>query len=456
MNPRLTRAAATGAAGLLLLAVAACGGDKAATGADGKIEITVSGMPPSTQAESQKNFLAQVAAFEKANPTIKLKPSEAQYDVKTFAARLAAGQLETVFRIPLTDPPAMIKRGQVADLTADLKVLAKSDFDKRVLAPASTPDGKVYGLPTEAYASGLVYNRDLFTKAGLDPDKPPTTWEEVRAAAKTISDKTGVPGFGMHATSNTGGWMLTTMTYSYGGRMEKEEGGKYVPAFDDVPTRSALDLLKAMRWQDKSMGTQHLRNFDDMLRDFASGKMAMMIGAPNLYSSYLAKFAGKPEQYGQTTLPSGSGNGTLLGGTVAVVSPKATPEQRQAAVKWIDYFYLRPKYDAALATERAAKKKADGLVAGLPTLPFFAPAVSDPVTAAEKASSNVDWNNFATYIEGVKTQEFISEPPVAGQELYAALDTVVQAVLTREDADPAAELTKAVEKVTPILDRSQQ
>ncbi|MEV4897220.1 extracellular solute-binding protein [Nonomuraea sp. NPDC055795] len=450
MNTHIAR----GAAGLLLLATAACGGGQ--DGADsGKIEITVSGMPPSTQAESQKNFLADVAAFEKANPTIKLKPTETQYDVKTFAARLAAGQLETVFRIPLTDPPAMIKRGQVADLTAELKVLANKDFDPRLLAPSSS-GGKVYGLPTEAYAAGLVYNRDLFTKAGLDPDKPPATWDEVRAAAKQISDKTGVPGFGMHATANTGGWMLTTMTYSYGGRMEKEEGGKYAPAFDDVPTRSALGLLKAMRWQDGSMGTQHLRNQDDLLRDFASGKVAMMMGAPNLYSSYVAKFAGKPETYGQTTLPSGSGNGTLLGGTVAVVSPKATPEQRQAAVKWIDYFYLRPKYDPALATQRAEKRKADGLVAGLPTLPFYTDAVSGPVVAAEKAASNVNWDHFATYNEGVKKQEFISEPPVAGQELYAALDTVVQAVLTRKDADPAGELAKAVGKVTPILDRSQR
>ncbi|GGT45693.1 extracellular solute-binding protein [Nonomuraea spiralis] len=447
---------ARGAAGLLLLAaVAACGGGQDGT-SGGKTEITVSGMPPSTQPESQKNFLAQVAEFEKANPTIKVKPTETQYDVKTFAARLAAGQLETVFRVPLTDPQAMIKRGQVADLTADMKLLAKSDFDKRILAPSSTPDGKIYGLPTEAYAAGLVYNRELFTKAGLDPDKPPATWDEVRAAAKTISDKTGVPGFGMHATANTGGWMLTTMTYSYGGRMEKEEGGKVVPAFDDVPTRQALDLLKAMRWDDRSMGTQHLRNQDDLLRDFAAGKVAMMMGAPNLYGSYIAKFNGKPEVYGQTTLPSGSGKGTLLGGTVAVVSPKATPEQRQAAVKWIDAVYLRPKYDAALATERAEKKKADGLVAAVPQLPFFAPAVSDPVMAAEKAASNVDWEHFATYNEGVKAQEFISEPPLAGQELYAALDTVVQAVLTRQDADPAAEITKAVEKVKPILDRSQQ
>ncbi|NUR89465.1 MAG: extracellular solute-binding protein [Nonomuraea sp.] len=448
---------ATGTAGLLLLAVAACGGGSGGKTDDGKIEITVSGMPPSTQAASQQAFLKEVAAFEQANPTIKLKPTDAQYDVKTFAARLAAGQLETVFRVPLTDPQALIKRRQIADISAELKgVQHAGDFDKRLLAPTTGPDGKVYGLPTEAYAAGLVYNRELFEKAGLDPDKPPATWDEVRKDAKVIAEKTGVAGFGMHATTNTGGWMLTTLTYAFGGRMEKAEGERQVAAFQDGPTLQALQLLKAMRWEDDSMGTQQLRNQDDLLRDFAGGKVAMMMGAPNLFASYTTKFGGDATTYGQAALPVGSGGGALLGGTVAVVSPKATAEQRAAAVKWIDYYDLRPKYDPALAAERQKKRAADKLPAGVPQLPFFNQAVSGPVIEAERANANVPLKNFDSYVSGVGSQEFVTEPPVAGQELYAALDSVVQAVLTRKDADPAAELKAAAEKVTPILDRSQR
>ncbi|MEU0565081.1 extracellular solute-binding protein [Nonomuraea sp. NPDC005983] len=446
---------AKGTAGLLLLAAAACGAD--AKSGDGKIEITVSGMPPSTQAASQKDFLKYVAEFEKANPNIKLKPTDAQYDVKTFAARLAAGQLETVFRVPLTDPQALLKRRQIADITGEMNsVQHGSDFDKRILAPATGPDGKIYGLPTEAYAAGLVYNRKLFDEAGLDPDKPPTTWDEVRKDAKIIAEKTGVPGFGMHSTTNTGGWMLTTLTYAFGGRMEKPEGDRQVVAFQEGPTLQALSLLKAMRWEDDSMGAQQLRNQDDLLRDFAGGKVAMMMGAPNLFSSFKTKFGGDAEIYGQAALPLGPGGGTLLGGTVAVVSPKATPEQRAAAVKWIDYYYLRPKYDPAPASERTKKKAADNLPAGVPQLPFYDEAISGPVIQAERADSNVPLKNFDSYVTTVGKQEFVVEPPVAGQELYAALDSVVQAVLTRKDADPATELKAAAEKVTPILDRSQR
>ncbi len=47
--------------------------------------------------------------------------------------------------------------------------------------------GKLYALPTTNYKMGLIYNRKLFQQAGLDPDNPPTTWEDIAAAAKKIT-----------------------------------------------------------------------------------------------------------------------------------------------------------------------------------------------------------------------------------------------------------------------------
>ena len=46
-------------------------------------------------------------------------------------------------------------------------------------------------MPIAAYGQALHYNRTLFQQAGLDPDKPPTTWDEIRQDAKQIADKTG-------------------------------------------------------------------------------------------------------------------------------------------------------------------------------------------------------------------------------------------------------------------------
>lgn len=458
MRPRWARIVAGGVVGALIPALSACSAsdEPAGTGTT-SVTITVADMPPTTKAKSRQQFLDQVAAFERDHPKIKIKATDSEWEAKTFAARLAGGQLETVFIVPLTEPPGLIKRRQIADITEEIKSLPHADkFEERAIKPATGTDGRVYGLPTSEWALGLIYNRELFTKAGLDPDKPPTTWDEVRAAAKTIFAKTGVPGYAQPTTNNVGGWLLTAMTYTYGGRAAKDADGKQVTAFTEGPTQQALEWLKAARWEDDSIGRQHLRNGADVLKDFSAGKIGMTIATPSTYGDHITKFNGDPAMFGVAALPSGGTSATLLGGKMAVVSPKASAAERAAAVKWIDFRYLRPKYDTTAAEERAKANAADNIPVGVPAVPFYHPDVIDPVLAVERRHANVPLGNFTSYTAGVLKQEFVPEPPVAGQDIYAALDVAVQAVLTRKDADPATELRNAEKKVAPILERAQR
>ena len=114
-------------------------------------------------------------------------------------------------------------------------------FNPNVLVNGQDADGKIWAVPTQAYGMSLTYNRTLFTQAGLDPDKPPTTWDEVRAAAKTIAEKTGEAGFAEMATANTGGWQLTTATYALGGRMQTVgDDGKVTATLNNPATKAAL------------------------------------------------------------------------------------------------------------------------------------------------------------------------------------------------------------------------
>jgi len=454
MRARWVRIVAYGVAGALVPALAAC---SASEPADSSVTITVADLPPTTQAKSRQQFLDLVAAFERENPKIKIKATDSQWEAKTFAARLAGGQLETVFIVPLTEPPGLIKRRQIADITDETRSLPHADeFEGRALKPGTGPDGRIYGLPTSEWALGLIYNRQLFAKAGLDPDTPPKTWDEVRVAAKTIFEKTGIPGYAQPTTNNTGGWTLTAMAYTHGGRAEKEVDGKQVPAFNDGPARRVLEWLKATRWEDNSIGRQHLRNGADVLKDFSAGRIGMTIATPSTYGDHITKYGGDPAMFGVTALPSGGTSATLLGGKMAVVSPKASAAERAAAVRWIDFRYLRPKYDTAAAEERAKANAADDIPVGVPAVPFYQPHVVDPVLKVEHRHANVPLDNFKPFTTGVANQDFVPEPPVGGQDVYAALDVAVQAVLTREDADPAAELRNAEEKVAAILERAQR
>ena len=182
-------------------------------------------LKPGSDQASIDTFNAQVKQFEQQNPNIEVTPKEYEWKADTFAAQLAGGTLPTEFTVPFTDGKSLIAKKQVADLNDEFAGSAyASKFNPKVLQAGQGSDGHVYGIPWSAYGIGLQYNRTLFKQAGLDPDKPPTSWDEIRADAKQIADKTGQAGFAQMTKSATGGWMLTTLTYALGGRMEQQDG----------------------------------------------------------------------------------------------------------------------------------------------------------------------------------------------------------------------------------------
>ena len=140
------------------------------------VTISVSNLPPSTEAGAREAFLQRVDEFQSEYPNITVEPNEYEWEVATFAAQLAGGTLPTVFQIPFTDSQGLIDRGQVADITAEVEQLPyAADFNPNVLTVVQNADGATFGVPIAGYSIGLHYNRALFEEAGLDPDAPPTT-----------------------------------------------------------------------------------------------------------------------------------------------------------------------------------------------------------------------------------------------------------------------------------------
>ena len=106
------------------------------------------------------------------------------------------------------------------------------------------------------------------------------------------------------ATENTGGWQLTTATYALGGRMEQVgSDGKVTATLDNPATKSVLERLKAMRWQDKSMGSTFDYAWGTMNQAFAAGQVGMFTGGSDLYTWMIQNAALKPDDYGITVIP---------------------------------------------------------------------------------------------------------------------------------------------------------
>ncbi len=285
---RKAMTAAIATASLLAVSAATVSSAAARDGASTKaVTISVASLIPGSTDAAIQQFNNQVAEFERANPNIHVKSVQYQWTGPTFAAKLAAGTLPTVFTVPFTDARTLGDNGQLANLTAEVKALPYfGKFNPAVLAEGIDSKKQIVALPTAAYAQALHYNRQLFQQAGLDPNKPPTTWAQLRADAKQIAQKTGKAGYvEMGKDDNTAGWILTTLVYALGGRMETGNGTNATATLNNPQVVTALNLLKTMRWTDNSMGSNFDYGWSDINQAFAAGTVGMYISGSDVYTN---------------------------------------------------------------------------------------------------------------------------------------------------------------------------
>jgi multiple sugar transport system substrate-binding protein len=434
------------AAGAVLTVVAACSSAGSADSANGAVTITVNGEPPSSDPIDRKNFLADIATFEKAHPNIHIDAKD-EYpwdDPKTFDAKLAGGQMENVFYVYYTDVAHVISEGQAADINDYVgSVPGLKDIQASTLDVFKGPDGHYYGLPRTNYSMGLLYNRALFTQAGLDPNKPPTTWDEVRADAQKIAALgNGIVGYADYSASNEGGWHYTAELYSQGGSMVTPDG-KHA-AFDSPAGHAVLTNLRQMRWTDDSMGSKQLLTIPDVQEMMGAGKLGMYIAAPDNLPTLVKQYQASYTNLGIAPMP--GGKATLLGGDGYMFNVKDTPAQIKAGVEWLQFENLTPgagQFDY----QRSA---AQNIPVGLPEPDLWTGPTGTQDDQAKAKYANVPLQNYASFATAMKTKQGKIEPPDA-QQIYSVLDNVMSAVLTDRNANIDQLLADASSKVDTLL-----
>lgn len=454
---RLTRTTALATAGVLSLGLlAACSDDSTPQGepsggatGDTSVTISVAGLLPTADDAAKKQLADRVAAFEDEYPGITVETEDYEWRNSTFTTQLAGGTLPNVFEIPLTDGKTLIENGQLADIDALVRALPYGeDFNAKLLANGQDDAGTIFAVPAKSiYAVALHYNRDLFEQAGLDPDDPPTTWDEVRAAAKTIHDETGVAGYATMALDASGGWQLAAGANSRGGVIETAEGdGAYTATLDDPAVAEHLEWLKALRWEDDSLLARADLGWGEINAAFAGGEVAMYTSGSDVYNALVEGNGVDAEWgYGLTAIPTTGDGGALTGGTLAAVRKDSTDAEKDAAVKWIDWWYLSKLQDQeqAVADARTRAEADPAQAVGTPVLPIFSEELYDQNLEWIADFVNVPLEDMSGYTDVMFTQNLVPEASVATQDLYNALFPVVQAVISDEGADVAALLEAA-------------
>ncbi|MEV0848091.1 sugar ABC transporter substrate-binding protein [Streptomyces sp. NPDC049954] len=434
---------------LALTSLAACGsdddGNDSAKG--GKTKITVNCMPPKSAKIDRKSFEDDIATFEKANPDIDIVGQDAFpcQDPKTFDAKLAGGQMENVFYTYFTDASHVVDINQAADITQYVKDMKGYADIRQDLRDVYTVDGKVYGVPRTNYSMGLLYNKKLFKEAGLDPEKPPATWEEVQAAAKKIAGLgKGIVGYADYSAQNQGGWHFTAEMYSQGGDVVSADGKK--SAVNTPEGKAVLQNLKDMRFRDNSMGSKQLLILNDVQQMMGSGKLGMYVSAPDNIPILVKEKGGNYEDLGLAPMP--GGKGTLAGGDGYMFNKKDTPAQIKAGLKWLEFQTNTPG-KGLNDWQRASQNKAP---VGMPEPRLWSGATDEKDLALKKKYANVPVENYQAFLDGADSVKPKLEPAKA-QQIYSVLDAAVSAVLTKKDADIDGLLKDADTKINGILAR---
>lgn len=235
-------------------------------------------------------------------------------------------------------------------------------IDKSDIVPALlrnvTIDGKIYSMPFNKSIPALYYNKRLFEAAGLDPEKPPATWNEFIEYGKKLTmlerkgflfneytnfiDYEKIHGEGSFPPRNTKDtviwgnafisdpWSFENYIFQNGGRILSEDGKKAVINSPEAieAANYLVDKMKKHRFAMRTSGREHQN-------EFVAGRVAMIEGTivSKVFMQSSLRFP-----FGMATLPYNKINTSVLSGTNVAIFSYFSEEEILAAWKFIKWF----------------------------------------------------------------------------------------------------------------------
>ncbi|MEW6233186.1 MAG: ABC transporter substrate-binding protein [Chloroflexota bacterium] len=262
------------------------------------------------------------------------------------------------------DVPAVVQLFDIASrLMIDLDVVVPiqnfidkekyviSDFETNVLA-YYTVGNKLYSMPFNTSNPMLYYNKDLFKAAGLDPNKPPRTFDEVRDYARKLTKKDAsgkVTQYGIAIAAY--GWFFEQLLAVSGGEYVNNGNGRDARA--TKATFNSPQGVKVLEWwkgmYDEGVCANFGRKTADTQKAFDAQQTAMFIDSTAVLRSRLDASKGKFE-LGTGFLPRPTEEeykkfGTIIGGASNWIL-KARPEREQKAAWEFIKFMSSPESQA--------------------------------------------------------------------------------------------------------------
>ncbi len=285
-----------------------------------------------------------VAQFEAANPDISVNAVySGNYDdtrVRALSA-LNSGepaQLAVMFSIDAYD---LIEQDLIVPFD-DMVSGADGEAWLNSFYPALMANGKIegktWGIPFQRSTIVAYYNKDMFRAAGLDPESPPTTWDELISAGKKLTndDTYGI----MIPSTGYPYWMFQALAIQNGKEVMANDG--LSTSFDDPDVIKTLEFWKSLSAEHGVM-PEGTVEWGTLRQAFLEGQTAMMWHSTGNLTTVKknASF-----DFGVAELPANVRKGSPTGGGNFYIFKETTEEERAAAMKLIQ-FMTSPEQAAA-------------------------------------------------------------------------------------------------------------
>ncbi len=366
--------------------------------------------------------------------------SDAQNNYRTAAQ---AGAAPDVLRSEIAWGPEFAALGYLYDLS-DASMFTEPVTEEEAATYLAAPfnyntwGGGVWGLPQVTDAPALAYNKALFEQAGLDPENPPQTMEELDAAIRAIAalGTAEEPIYGM--ATLWAEYAFQAFMWAYGGDLiTANEDGTYTIGINSPGTIEALELVKG--WLDEGVmgpGYDPANQYGNSITAFKEGRAGIHIIGPWATNDMLSGEAfTDPENLGIAAIPAGPDGlqGSPVGGhEYSIYAGSPYPNEALAFVRCLNSV----ENQVLLATD-------------LNLVPTLAAAYDDPSLAENAilqgflAQMNVARNRPVLVAGGQIYTEFAPQYSafmLGETEAQAAMDNVAAAwelLLQNEPAAPA-------------------
>ena len=413
MKRNLKAVLSTVAAGCMVLSLAACGSGNEDLVSDagkdtGDENVKLVFLRAGTEDYKKDAFTQMIEGFEAKYPNYTVEYQEAPWgdDFETkLNTGFASGTAPDVIHYSLASIGARVPMGQYECLDPYTEGREGMDDMYDSVKEAGSIGGKLYGVPYTPDARMFVINTELFEKAGLDPDSPPSNWDELLEAHKklVVKDDSGNViqcGFGVPTSGRNINQYLEIFLVQNGlGNLVDEASNEIL--FNKPEAVEAMDFLRQL----KEAGLVDWNNTQQDQNPFYNGTAAMTVVSENEFNNInTGDLEGKIKL---VPMFSKVNSGTFCG--MHFMFMNANSKHKEAAWKLIEYMSSKESMQIWMDTAKTAPVRASLEEAYLKKNPVNGPMIMEAIEIGKGSPKVPYFNSVFTYVDDAMEQVFYGQ-----------------------------------------------